>query len=450
VGTEARSTRLLAACAVAVATLCAAAPAGRAATPDGYQHGFVLTGWKSDSYLAPRSDALLRTFAGDGSDHAAICTQWFMDGPTSSQVAPDPGRTPTDAAMRRAIAVAQDAGMAVTLKPQIGIRTGNWIGSAHPADLAAFWADYRTMLLHYADLAEQTGAQMLVVGTEMNTLSWDEAHWRPLIADVRTRFHGKLTYAANYDEYQRVPFWDALDYIGVDAYYGLADEANPAPPVADMVAAWQSRGYLPRLRAVSQRTGKQVLFTEIGYRGTHATAVHPNWWNVVDDADTQAQANAYEAFYQAIAGQTWVAGFYWWDANTDSWSVQDYSPIGKPAERVMSEWNGAGHEPAPPPPPSTPPADPAASSPTSVAVAVRGRRVRGAVSPYSRACRGRVQIRLQRRMHGHWREARPLPPFSPTATGAFARTLPRGHLRVRVGFRSRCGSLSSRWAATRR
>jgi hypothetical protein len=304
-----------------------------------FQRGMVLTGQSSGSYLTPRSDHVVDLIAGGGSDRTAIFTQWFMDAPTSSSIAPDPARTPSDDAIRHAAAQARKDGLAVTLKPQIGIRTNSWIGAAHPADLDAFWADYRSMVLHYADLGTQVGATTLVIGTEMKTLSSDEARWRALIAEVRQHFHGALTYAANYDEFQQVPFWDALDYVGVDAYFALADQSDPAPTTTDLVNAWTSRGYLADLAKVSRRTGKQVLFTEIGYRGVRTTAVHPNIWQGTDVTDTLAQANAYEAFYLAVAQQPWLAGAYWWEAPSDSWWVQDYNPAGKPAATVMKTWN---------------------------------------------------------------------------------------------------------------
>jgi hypothetical protein len=327
--------------------------------PGTFQRGFVVTSWTANGYLLPLTDGALRRMATDGSSHAAIFTQWFMDDATSSGLAPDPARTPSDAAIEHAAVTAHEAGMAVTLKPQVGIRSGSWIGEAQPADLAAFWADYRTMLLHYADLAEQIGANTLVIGTEMRTLSSNERLWRPLIAELRQRFHGALTYAANFDEFGRVPFWDALDYIGVDGYFALADPVDPAPPVPNLVSAWSFRGYLAQLAAVSRRTGKKVLFTELGYRGTHTTAVHPNRWDVVDVPDPQAQANAYEAFYQAVARQPWVAGVYWWDVHPEERWIQDYSPIGKPAEEVMARWNavpdlGHGPDTVPPAPPAVP------------------------------------------------------------------------------------------------
>jgi hypothetical protein len=301
-----------------------------------FHHGFVLTGWSSNAYLEPGADRALDRMRNAGSDHAAIFTQWFLADPAASDLAPDTSRTPTDAALMHAMHKARELGMEVTMKPQVGILSGGWIGTAHPADPDAFWSGYRTMLLHYADLAQQGGASTLVIGTEMRTLSGDDGRWRPLIAEVRTHFRGALTYAANYDEFVSVPFWDALDYIGIDAYFPLAAADRPAPTPDELAAAWSTRGYLGTLGALSARTGKKVLFTELGYRATHATAVAPNVWDRVGLTDTRAQANAYTAFYDAVADQPWMAGVYWWEVSVGRWWIQDYSPLGKPAEQVLA------------------------------------------------------------------------------------------------------------------
>src|SRR5438093_1097048 len=79
------------------------------------------------------------------------------------------------------------------------------------------------------------------------------------------------TYAANWNEYKQVQFWGSLDFIGVDAYYPLSD--LPAPTVSQLVSAWTSRGYVDALRASSQQYGKQILFTEIGYRSIIGAAI---------------------------------------------------------------------------------------------------------------------------------------------------------------------------------
>ena len=62
---------------------------------------------------------------------------------------------------------------------------------------------------------------MFSVGTELQIPALQrEADWRQLIKDVRAVYSGKLIYSANwYEEYEGIKFWDALDAIGVQAYF---------------------------------------------------------------------------------------------------------------------------------------------------------------------------------------------------------------------------------------
>jgi len=321
----------------ALALTVAAIAASRTPSRDGFQRGFVVLGWKSDSYVRPTADAALKRMAADGASHVAIFTQWVLPDSASSDLAPDPARTPSDASILHAMSLARGLGMNVTLKPQIGVGSLGWIGTARPSDPAEFWKRYSAMLLHYAGLAQRGGASMLVIGTEMATMSGDTRRWLELIGEVRKRFTGALTYAANYDEYQRVGFWGALDYIGIDAYFPLANAAHPSPTGAQLAAAW--REHLTAIGRFSGKTGKRVLFTELGYRAIATTAVRPNDWKTAGTTDTRAQADAYQAFYDAVAKQPWMAGVYWWAVNPDGAPPQDYDPIGKPAEAVVAREN---------------------------------------------------------------------------------------------------------------
>src|SRR4051794_1108102 len=191
----------------------------------------------------------------------------------------------------------------------------------------------------------------------MGTLSSGGARWRGLGAGGGAHFSGQPADAADDDESPQRAVWDGRDYIGSAAYFGLAHDDDPAPGADTLAAAWGEHGYLARIAAVSEYTRRKVLFTEIGYRGTHGTAAHPNIWNGNQVTDLAAQASAYEAFYRAVSQQPWMAGFYWWEVGVGSWWVQDYNPIGKDAERVLIDWNARLAAAPPEPPPAEAPAD---------------------------------------------------------------------------------------------
>ena len=65
-----------------------------------------------------------------------------------------------------------------------------------------------------------------------------EQDWREIISGIRESFDGELTYSSNwYDEYENITFWDALDYIGVQAYFPLADRAGLSSE--EIATAWK-------------------------------------------------------------------------------------------------------------------------------------------------------------------------------------------------------------------
>jgi exo-beta-1,3-glucanase (GH17 family) len=216
---------------------------------------------------------------------------------------------------------------------------GTFRGDLAPKDPAAWMAAYTGFVTHVADLGKQVGATALVVGTELTNLQSRTADWRSLIAQVRARFSGQLTYAANWvDGAEKVAFWDALDLIGVDAYMPIVKD-DPDPTVPQLVAGWQP--WRARLQKLNEQWGKPVLFTELGYPSRLGAAEHPSQEG--SGAISQAaQARAYEAAFRAFDGTAWFHGIWWWDWPADGGDpVADaggYTMNGKLAERTLTRW----------------------------------------------------------------------------------------------------------------
>jgi Glycoside Hydrolase Family 113 len=306
-----------------------------------WQRGVDFTTYDAGSYAGAASDGSLARVASDGNDSVSIVVTQYMQNRSSSSIFPN-GATPTDASLLHAMQTARALGLSVTLKPQIDLYSGDWRGTIAPSNPSAWFASYEAMIDHYADLARQGGATVLVLGTELKTMSGPAytSRWQQIIAGVRRHYTGRLTYAANWNEYQQARFWGDLDYIGVDAYYPLSSSSSPS--AASLLGAWISRGYVDALAAESKAFGKQVLFTEIGYRSIAGATAQPNIWNSGGMYDMTEEANAYEAAFQAFAGRTWFAGMYWWSwpatLPSSGWNG-DYTPTYKPAENVMQSWN---------------------------------------------------------------------------------------------------------------
>ncbi len=106
---------------------------------------------------------------------------------------------------------------------------------------------------------------LLSIGAELVGTSDRERDWRVVIAGVRAVFHGPITYAANWGgEETRMRWWDAVDYIGVNAYYPLTKTTNPT--VDELKDAWITKSYVGTLERLARTFNTQLILTEIGYR----------------------------------------------------------------------------------------------------------------------------------------------------------------------------------------
>lgn len=231
----------------------------------------------------------------------------------------------TDDSVKATIEQAHSIGMKVLLKPHVWSRDGATIDDD----------DYERFILHFATLARDAHVDALCIGNELRRTAKDHARWRVMIANIRSVYKGPLTYGANFDEVFDVPFWDALDWIGVSGYFPLVDAKTPDR--ASLVRAWQP--IAQKLEALSRKTKRPVLFTEIGYRSCDGAAWRQ--WEIPRDAplNLDAQRNAYEAFFETMWPRAWVIGAYPWKwysyPNHSSATNNDYEIEHKPAADVI-------------------------------------------------------------------------------------------------------------------
>lgn len=180
------------------------------------------------------------------------------------------------------------------------------------AEWDTFFKDYQRWLLGVARVAQAHGAGLLCIGLEFTHAQRYEARWRELITAVREVYGGKLTYGGNWDSYGQVGFYDALDYVGVLAYFPLA--RTPDPTEADLVTGWEQ--HLANLRALSRKLGgKPVLFVEIGYNESARAASDP--WNFQQGGPhaAEVQARCVDVALQLGErehGRGLLAGMFWW------------------------------------------------------------------------------------------------------------------------------------------
>lgn len=181
-----------------------------------------------------------------------------------------------DSAVTQPLEYARQHGIKVMVIPHIAYWRSkfSWRGEITFEDEEAwqrFFDSYSEFIVHQAKLAQQGGAARFCIGIEYKLTHHREADWRKLIAQVREVYKGTLTYAANWDEYEDVRFWDAVDEIGVQFYFPLSQDENPTE-------AALHKGFdrvLDSLEAFSKKHDKQVLLTELGYPSLVSAAKEP-------------------------------------------------------------------------------------------------------------------------------------------------------------------------------
>ncbi|MEZ4943288.1 MAG: hypothetical protein R3D58_20600 [Saprospiraceae bacterium] len=249
--------------------------------------------------------------------------------------------------VRETIRLAHEAGIRVMLKPQVYIPR-SWMGALEfetAADWALWETDYEQYILGMAALADSCKVDLFCIGTEFRkSVAQRPDFWRSLIKKVRGAYVGKLVYSANWDDWEQVPFWQELDFIGLSGYFPLAE--GDTPEVASLKSAWKP--VCQRLREFSRQQGRPVLFTEFGYLSVDGAGWR-NWEleNGVRNRpiNEQAQANCLEALLSTMQAEPWWAGgFLWkWFPNGrghEGYPERDYTPQGKLGEAVVRRWYG--------------------------------------------------------------------------------------------------------------
>ena len=240
---------------------------------------------------------------------------------------------------------AHQAGIQVMVKPQVYIPQ-SWTGAMDfqtDAEWTQWEAGYKTYILHFAQIADTTSAELFCIGTEFNNaITKRPDYWKNLIKEIKQVYHGKLIYSSNWDDWERVPFWAELDYIGLGGYFPLVEAETPS--VEALTTAWGP--IKARLKQFSEKQQRKVVFTEFGYLSVN----NCGWrnWELEQGITTrtineQAQANCYEALFSTFFPEPWWAGSFLWKwfpngQGHEGYPERDYTPQGKAGEKVVQKW----------------------------------------------------------------------------------------------------------------
>lgn len=168
---------------------------------------------------------------------------------------------------------------------------------------------------------------LAAINMRRKVLNW---YWERMIYELRGVYNGKMTIAANFDNYQEVQFWDKLDFIGINAYFPLRQLGEkPSYPV--LRASWDR--ILEDALAFRDSMGiprHPFLFTELGY-GRHSGSTFTPWqgfgFSLVEregmqdsllvwkeqETDQVERNTALRALYQSVKAKRFpLAGILYW------------------------------------------------------------------------------------------------------------------------------------------
>jgi hypothetical protein len=271
-----------------------------------------------------------------GTNFIILVPNGLQDTPQSEEICYNSNATVSDDELIGLINYAKKIGLRVALKPTANCKNGTWRAfiSFFDEDVPCepkwrnWFRAYTDFQLHYAKIAEDTGCELFIAGCEMVMAEHRESEWRKLIADIRTVYHGLVSY--NTDKYQEhnVKWWDCVDIISSSGYYPITD--------------WDKQ--LDRIEKVVRKFNKPFFFAETGCMSVAGSPAVPNDWTIQGSVDLEGQAEWFETMFQTALKRDWVSGFFIWSWDwklgqlKNSINKGNYEVYGKPAERIIKKY----------------------------------------------------------------------------------------------------------------
>ncbi|HEU5368376.1 MAG TPA: hypothetical protein VFU69_07935 [Ktedonobacterales bacterium] len=230
------------------------------------------------------------------------------------------------------------------------------------------WIDsYTAFAVHYAQISQKYHLPYFIFGNDLLNLTTDtkntakgtrgatgspgdkftcsgrrDCDWRHVINAIKSAsyidyqgkqqtgggYQGQLIYGAYWGkddqappEFEHITWWDAVDFIGVDAAFPLTQNVADVP-VATLIDAWHGKkddlplagqgDIVGRLGGLYDKVKRPILFTSAGYESAPGANTAPG--TIAQTArDDLEQEHDMEALLKALPQQTapWFAGVIW-------------------------------------------------------------------------------------------------------------------------------------------
>ncbi len=209
---------------------------------------------------------------------------------------------------------AKELNMKVMLKPHLAYWGSkfSWRGDINfnnEESWQHFFNDYKKWIVIQAQIAEKYKAEIFCIGVEYKHSLGFEQEWKEIISEIRKVYSGKLTYGANWDTYNEVPFWDELDYVGIQAYFPIVDKKSPTESELD--SGWNT--ILLQLQNYSIEKNKKILFTELGYNVSELAGKEP-WSSHGSNSESAkiTQERCLKTALEKTKSNPTIAGVFLW------------------------------------------------------------------------------------------------------------------------------------------
>jgi hypothetical protein len=207
-------------------------------------------------------------------------------------------KTPSVAQLATLITMAENADLAVTVRPLLS-QTALGGARVHwkPAHMAEWFAAYHRFLLPYAVLAQRDHVAVFVIGTELNEFA-NAREWTALRAAVAAVYHGELAFSNN--------------WLGArNATAGLTEmtDAYEPVPLSDSASVSALAGAVTYW---AHALPYGSVLSEVGIAAQSGAYAHP--WELgsrTAPMKPQVQANWFSAQCQAVV-QDHLGGIYFW------------------------------------------------------------------------------------------------------------------------------------------
>ncbi len=277
--------------------------------------------------------------AAFGVDTVQFMVPIWQENGSSETVQLHAQRTPSMTQLAALIAHARARGLRTAVMPVLLLlvpEDREWRGNIHPASWENWFKSYGEAIVQIIDTAQDAKADLAYVGAELISAQKHADKWEKLIATVRSRFRGSLTYSCNWDNFEAVPFWSKLDLLAMNSYWAFSKGTTPEA----LEEAWKP--IRQKVEEFSKKADRPLLFSEVAYHSVSNAADEP-WDYTRDDLpiDLALQARLFEGFFHAWHDSDRVAGrivFEWLPPGEGGPSDRGYSVQGKTAQSAVKKW----------------------------------------------------------------------------------------------------------------